>query len=288
VPLQVISLQQEYREKIVSYVVDEVRRGRTPNPDVLCNERIKFGLFLDYIDPSFERVATGHYAQVEDGTQGRLLKIAPDVVKDQTYFLCRLSQQQLARCLFPIGHLTKQQVRQLAVEFDLPNKDRKDSQGVCFLGKFKFSDFLKHHLGEKEGDLVEYETNQKVGTHNGFWFYTIGQRQGIRLGQGPWYVVTKNIATNTVYISRSYYAPEKIRTSVLVKECHWFAPAIFTESDTRIKLRHGVQYHKGQITHISPTECLVTLEDNDQGIANGQFAVFYSNNYCMGSGIIAE
>ncbi len=167
------------------------KNGRTPNPDVLCNQRIKFGFFLNHIDQSYEKIATGHYAQVTHTEHGPILHLSPDAIKDQTYFLSYLDKAQLSRALFPIGHLQKEEVRALAHHYNLPTKDRKDSQGICFLGKLKFSDFIKHHIGQRPGDLVEYETGKKLGTHKGFWFHTIGQRQGSGLAGGPWYVVKK-------------------------------------------------------------------------------------------------
>src|SRR5690606_33140106 len=141
------------------------------------------------------------------------LEQSPDAIKDQTYFLAHISQHQLSKALFPIGHLQKEQVRILAEEFDLPNKQRKDSQGICFLGKLKFSEFLNHYLGEKPGSMIEYETGNNMGTHRGYWFYTIGQRQGLGLAGGPWYVVKKDITHNIIYISKEYYAQDKRRSS---------------------------------------------------------------------------
>lgn len=287
VPLQIVNLQREYQERIVAHTIDQVRQGKTPNPDILCNQFIKFGLFLERIDQSFEKVATGHYAQVVESSAGYQLKQAPDPIKDQTYFLARLSQQQLSRCLFPIGHLHKTAVRMLANTFDLPNKDRKDSQGICFLGKFKFRDFIKHHLGQKPGHLIEYETNDIVGDHQGYWFYTIGQRQGLGLAGGPWYVVAKDTECNNVYISRHYYAPEKERKQVRVIGCHWFDGMPPATAEVCVKLRHGKDFNRSVLTVISPVECHLLLDENDQGIAAGQFVAFYHDGYCLGSGIIA-
>lgn len=286
VPLQVLSLQQEYWDRVVSYAIDEVKAGRTPNPDVLCNKRVKFGAFLELLPPGFDKVATGHYARVihnEDGTA--VLCQTPDAIKDQTYFLAHLSQDQLKQVLFPLGEYTKAEVRALAQSYDLPNKDRKDSQGICFLGKLKFSDFIKHHLGEQIGDLVEYETKNKVGEHKGFWYYTIGQRQGIGLAGGPWYVVAKNPDTNTVYISRTYYSAEKERKSFVVDGCAWFSGLAPADGQLHVKLRHGPHKHACAVT-VSGDSVSVELTDNDQGISPGQFAVFYSGDVCLGSGII--
>jgi len=287
VPLQIVSLQTAYRERVVAYTIEQVRSGKTPNPDVLCNQFIKFGLFLETIDDSFDKVASGHYAQVAKTETGYQLMQAPDQIKDQTYFLSRLDQRQLSRCLFPIGHLNKGQVRELAHVFDLPNKDRKDSQGICFLGKFKFRDFVKHHLGQRQGDLIEYETGAIIGKHEGFWFYTIGQRQGLRLAGGPWYVVAKDSQRNAVFISRTYYEADKQRKQVLVEQCHWLNGQVPDVNLLAVKLRHGPHIHHAQVIFNENKSCHLLLKENDQGLAAGQFAVFYQDNICLGSGIIA-
>lgn len=289
VPLEVLSLQKEYWQEIVTYVIAEVRAGRTPNPDILCNSRIKFGMFLRAIDSSFEAVATGHYAQkiVKDGLAE--LVCSPDEIKDQTYFLSHLSQEQLKRALFPVGSYTKSQVRDLAFQMNLPNKDRKDSQGICFLGTIKFRDFIKHHLGEQKGDLIEIETGKKIGIHDGFWFYTIGQRQGMGLAGGPWYVVSKDPKKNNVYISRSYYNEDKKRNVFLVNNCHWISGSTPERLLLKIKMRHGPKkYNCTLVPTGSEGMFEVTLDENDQGISAGQFAVFYWNDVCVGCGVIEE
>lgn len=285
VPLEVVSLQQEYKDEVVAYTIKEVKAGRTPNPDILCNKRIKFGLFFDKIDSSFEKVATGHYAQIQDNDGSYALKMAPDPIKDQTYFLSHLSQSQLSRVMFPIGHLQKFQVRDLAQQFNLPNKNRKDSQGICFLGKFKYRDFIKHYLGEMPGDLIEYETDTKLGKHEGFWFYTVGQRQGIRLSGGPWYVVSKDCLKNIVYISREYYAADKARNVFEVDNINLISNANL-EGDLNIKMRHGPELKECTVENLGDGILKVTLRDDDQGIAAGQYAVFYVDDICIGSGII--
>lgn len=288
VPLEVRSLQQEYWDHVVAYTLREIREGRTPNPDMLCNTHIKFGFFQDTIDPSYEKVATGHYAQVEERDGLFYLKKSPDAVKDQTYFLARLTQAQLARAMFPIGHLAKPQVRELAHAYDLPNKDRKDSQGICFLGKIKFSEFIKHHLGEQPGDIVELETGNVLGQHKGFWFYTIGQRQGLGLAGGPWYVAAKDVVSNMVYISRDYYAETKERNVFKAVHCTWLSGTRPTKTDLRVKIRHGAAFHECFVAWENETTGVVTLATRDQGLAAGQFAVFYDGDYCLGAGVIAE
>lgn len=286
VPLQVIPLQKEYWEQVVQHTLAQVKEGRTPNPDVLCNQRIKFGLFLQYIDDSYDKIATGHYAQVVERDGRFMLKRSPDAIKDQTYFLSYLDQQQLARVMFPLGHLTKAQVRERALSYELPNAQRKDSQGICFLGKLKFADFLNHYLGQQQGDLVEYETGTVLGMHRGFWYYTIGQRQGLGLAGGPWYVVAKDPVKNIVFISREYYAADKKRDSFYVRSLRW----VFEPEDTMhalVKLRHGPELHQCILAKKDTNEFFVQLATRDQGIAPGQYATFYKDDVCIGAGIIA-
>lgn len=288
VPLEVVSLQKEYWDEVVSYAIAEVKAGRTPNPDVLCNQRVKFGAFLAKFGQKFDKIASGHYARAVQKNDCSELHMSPDPIKDQTYFLSHLSQDQLAKLLFPIGHLKKEEIRRLAAEFDLATKDRKDSQGICFLGKISFADFLKHHLGEKSGDLVEFETREKVGTHRGFWFYTIGQRQGLGLAGGPWYVVAKDTEENIVYISRNYYAADKVRNSFSVSDCSWFAGVRPEKTNLQVKVRHGKQLYPCTTSFKDDTSADVIIDGSDQGIAAGQFAAFYDGDVCLGSGIITQ
>ncbi len=340
IPLHVIPLQEAYWSRVVSYTIAEVKAGRTPSPDLLCNQQIKFGAFFDAIDDSFEKVATGHYAQIEEKDGIFYLKRAVDPVKDQTYFLSYLNQKQLSRLLFPIGHLPKADVRALAHGYNLPNQDRKDSQGICFLGKIKFSDFVKHHLGVQKGDLIEFETGKKLGEHEGFWYHTIGQRKGLGLSGGPWFVVKKDTDKNIVYISNHYYSPEKQRDSFTVASLHWIAfsndklvnfcargeesrqarlepfgrsnPSTHSTSSGQaastqkpngrllpslveasgralsllVKIRHGESLYQCTL-HINPDGTgTVKINGNDQGLAPGQFAVFYDGDICLGCGVI--
>ena len=223
IDLQTISLQEEYHQRVMQHTLNEASLGRTPNPDILCNSRVKFGCFLEYLKGlpnQFDYIASGHYAQVkrttsiidddDNGAGGKSTTItklfrAPDPVKDQSYFLCALDQSQLSRLLFPIGHLEKTEVRQLADDFQLPNRHRPDSQGLCFLGKVKFRDFMEINLGKKDGDIVDAVTGETIGTHHGVWYHTVGQRKGIgpylvpkASAFGPWYVVAKVRTKNRV------------------------------------------------------------------------------------------
>ena len=288
VPLRTISLQTEYYEKVVEHAISELKAGRTPSPDILCNQRIKFGVFLDQIDPSFDKVASGHYARIDKSEGQYLLKRAPDPVKDQTYFLSNLSQAQLSRALFPVGHLRKREVRALAEAFNLPNKARKDSQGICFLGKIKYNDFVKSYLGEKPGDIIELESGLKLGRHRGFWFYTIGQRRGLGLSGGPWFVVKKDIEHNIVYVSHQEVIETRARNEFSVANLNWIAG----EPDRRklqVKIRHSPQLEDCQLQWVEGVEerrAVVSLARPEAGIAPGQSAVFYDDELCLGGGVI--
>lgn len=286
VPLEVRSLQEEYHDRVVSYTLSEIRAGRTPSPDIFCNQMIKFGAFLDVIDDSFDKVATGHYAQVVQEGNQYYLKRAADAFKDQTYFLSRLSQEQLSRILFPLGAFKKSEVRQMAQEFNLPTKSRKDSQGICFLGNINFTDFIKYHLGTRKGDFIEFETGVKVGEHNGFWFFTIGQRKGIGLSGGPWYVVKKNTVTNEVFISHHYYETHHSRDFLRISPVHWINKQPTIKKELAVKLRHGEEFYQAQLIEQGDASYVLHLDGQDQGIAPGQFAVLYDGDYCLGAGAI--
>ncbi len=286
VKLEVVSFQKQYWDRVVSYTLSEIKKGRTPNPDIMCNQQVKFGAFYELFADQFDAIATGHYAQTQVVDGVTYLYQSPDAVKDQTYFLARLSQKQLQKALFPIGGMTKPELRDYAHAADLPNKARKDSQGICFLGKLKFSEFVQFHLGEHPGKLVEFETESILGKHKGAWFYTVGQRQGIGLAGGPWYVVSKDLATHTVYISKKYYEPDKQRDTFEVEDLAWLSGED-KKSEFLVKLRHGPKKIPATITYLPDNRAHIVLSEQDQGIAAGQFAVLYSGDRCVASGIIS-
>ena len=286
VPLEVINMQTEYWDSVVSYTIAEIKEGRTPNPDIFCNRLIKFGQFITKIDNSFEKVASGHYAKVELEADKYILKTSPDPIKDQTYFLAYLKQKQLARALFPIGTYKKKEIRNIAEKYDLPNMSRKDSQGICFLGKIKFSDFIKHHLGEIEGDIIDIDTNKVMGKHNGYYFYTIGQRSGLRLGGGPWYVISKDVKKNIIYISKENVT-NRARKEFKVGKFNWLSEQKPEDGNYLLKIRHGENYYNCTLK-IEKEEGTVVSEKKDRGIASGQFAVFYKNDICLGGSVILD
>ncbi|CAK9218844.1 unnamed protein product [Sphagnum jensenii] len=308
VELQVVHLTDEYWKLVVSHSISEIQAGQTPNPDILCNSHIKFGAFLQNVeDAQFDRIASGHYARVEHAAingdfVGARLLLSADQVKDQTYFLSHLTQAQLSRLMFPIGGLTKVEVRELAEAMGLSNKHRKDSQGICFLGKVKFNEFIAKHLGEREGRLIEAETGELLGLHKGFWFYTIGQRHGLYLSNGPWFVVAKDVENNVVFISRKYYSEEKQRRAFRVASFSWFSGYAPTNlARLQCKVRHGPRSYNCNLEFESP-ECsgvdvlvpnnvctaIVTLSEDDQGLAPGQYTAFYQKEVCLGSAVITE
>ena len=287
VPLEVIPLQTEYWDNVVSYTISEIKEGRTPNPDIYCNSLIKFGEFYNKIDSSFQKVASGHYANVEQLNEKYRLKTSPDQIKDQTYFLAYLTQQQLSRALFPIGKFRKAEVRKLAEKYNLPTMTRRDSQGICFLGQIKFKEFIKHHLGEVEGDIVDIDSGKVLGKHSGYYYFTIGQRSGLKLGGGPWFVVKKDVNKNIIYISKENLAIRE-RNEFSVGKLNWISDLPNDKSNHQVKIRHGSNKYDCVINWISESELSIRISKPDNGIAAGQFAVFYSDNLCLGGGVILD
>ncbi|HZW38377.1 MAG TPA: tRNA 2-thiouridine(34) synthase MnmA [Ignavibacteriaceae bacterium] len=287
IPLEVVSLQKEYWDSVVTYTINSIKEGLTPNPDIFCNSLIKFGQFYDKIDSSFEKVASGHYAKVLQQRNIFTLWRTPDPIKDQTYFLAYLTQKQLARAFFPIGTFNKAQVREYAKKYDLPNQTRKDSQGICFLGKVKFHDFIKHHLGEIKGDIVDIDRNVKVGEHPGFYYFTIGQRSGLGLSGGPWFVVKKDIKNNIIYISKEDIE-NRCRDTFTAGKFNWINEEKPLEENLQVKIRHGANMYNCNVNFIEEDVAEVHLERPDQGIAPGQFAVLYQGEECLGGGMITS
>ncbi len=289
--MEIVDLQEIYWERVVAYTLDEVRKGLTPNPDVMCNRMIKFGAFEEKYGKDFDMITTGHYANTQIVDSQKYLSTAIDKRKDQTYFLAQITKQQLDKLMFPIGDIDKSEVRRLAEEMKLPSAHRPDSQGICFLGKINYNDFIKGYVGEKKGDVIELETGKKLGTHNGFWFHTIGQRRGLGLSQGPWFVVKKDIENNIIYVSNGYDPISQYGSTVELKHFHWIndKPNQDYSEPKRIKfkIRHTPDFTGGTLVK---KDDLYILESDEQiaGIAAGQFGVIYDENeqICYGSGVI--
>ncbi len=287
VPLKVISLQKEYWQKVIEVSLREMKLGRTPNPDFLCNRQIKFGEMLSLVGKDYPQIATGHYAKAVRTSGGVFLKMAKDTIKDQTYFLASLTKKQLSCSVFPLGDYYKTEVRQIAKESQFSNFARKDSQGICFLGKVKFREFVKFHLGTQKGKIVDFHSRKELGEHEGHWFYTIGQRQGLSLSGGPWYVVQKDLINNVIFVNRNSREKnqEKKFFQFVMSHLNQLAELDW-EEEIFIKIRHGEKKYLAKISFQNPRDILVTLNEGDQGIAEGQYAVIYQNDICKLSGMI--
>ena len=292
--LEIIDLHQVYWDRVVSYTMDAVKRGLTPNPDVMCNKLIKFGAFEERCGAEYDYIATGHYATIRKTTEGlTFLGTSPDPVKDQTDFLAQIGFRQMERLLFPIGHLPKEEVRRIALEAHLVNAQRKDSQGICFLGQINYNDFIERYLGTQTGDIIDHETGEKIGEHRGYWFHTIGQRKGLGLSGGPWYVVAKDVEHNVLYASRGYDPKTQYGTIIETEEMHWLTvdPWIWTETpsdsalEVTFKIRHTPDFTAGRLEHLPSGGYQLISSVPIQGIAAGQFATIYDPQHqlCWGS-----
>jgi len=285
VPLGIVPLQREYYQSVVATAVAELEAGRTPSPDVLCNRLIKFGAFLDRINGGVDFVASGHHARVDhSGPLSRLLK-GIDPVKDQTYFLSQMTQRQVARCLFPIGGLTKAEVRAEARRLHLPNSDRPDSQGICFLGRVPYDAFVEHHLGENSGAIRDLTNGAELGRHRGLWFHTIGQRRGLGLSGGPWYVVGKDPESNEVLVVHADSLGSHHRDRFRIPSPHWIASEPETH-DLTLRIRHGERLVGCRLDPHDEGGLTVVMDEAEPGVAPGQYAVLYDGDECLGGGTI--
>ena len=280
-----VNLHKEYWDNVVSYTIDSVRKGLTPNPDLMCNKLIKFGAFEQKWGKDFDRIATGHYATTDivDGVQ--FIATAKDPVKDQTDFLSQLDYAQIRKLMFPIGHMMKSEVREIARKAHLPSAERKDSQGICFLGKINYNDFIRRYLGEKEGKIVELETGKILGTHKGYWFHTIGQRKGLFLSGGPWFVVRKNIEENVLYVSQGYDPDAQYGNIIHLMGFRYLSKDLwgdFDSVDVKFKIRHTPDFAQGHLTRLTEGAdaglVRITSDTRIQGIAAGQYATIYDND----------
>lgn len=291
-PFDIVSLHEEYWENVMEYALRTVKAGLTPNPDIMCNKMIKFGFFEERWGHVFDKTATGHYASTDIINDTVYLATAVDRVKDQTDFLAQISYRQLSHLTFPLGDMPKHAVREMAIGANLPNAYRKDSQGICFLGKINYNDFIKRHLGEKKGNIIELETGKKIGEHNGFWFHTIGQRKGLGLSGGPWYVVKKNVSDNVIYVSNGYENEKQYGKIIHVDEMHFISGNPWNDTNGPVEImfknRHMPDFLKARFIPLGGSEYVIESESKVQGIAPGQFAVIYdkTGHLCYGSGVI--
>lgn len=291
-PLQMIDLHREYWDHVVGYLLDSVKRGLTPNPDMMCNRLIKFGAFDSYTDHAYDQIATGHYARKETIDGRDYLATAVDPVKDQTDFLSLITYDQLRKAHFPIGDLSKDQLRTIAEQHDLVTAHRGDSQGICFLGRIDYDDFLREHLGVKMGPIVELETGEVLGEHGGYWYHTIGQRKGLGLSGGPWYVIRKDIGQNTIYVSRGFDTARQYSRTIALGTVNFITSDPMPEGEERMavtfKVRHTPTFTHGILERRPDGQHVVHSEEPIQGVAAGQFCTLYDTgaHLCYGCGQI--
>ncbi|MEJ2595890.1 MAG: tRNA 2-thiouridine(34) synthase MnmA [bacterium] len=289
--LDIVDLQEEYWKTVVKYTIDTVQKGLTPNPDIMCNVLIKFGAFKARYGEEFDKITTGHYATTYENEEGIFLGTAADKLKDQTYFLSQITYDQLSKVMFPIGHLPKKAVRKMAVDMGLPSANRPDSQGICFLGKINYADFIRGHVGERKGEIVELETRKVLGEHKGFWFHTIGQRRGLGLSGGPWFVVAKDTVRNIIYVSHGYDPKAQYGHEIRINDIHFLNPVSAEKDLSRIKfkIRHQPEFNEGRMARDEKGMRIIS-DSPISGIAPGQFAAIYdlAEKTCLGSGVITD
>jgi tRNA-uridine 2-sulfurtransferase len=284
IPFKMYDFEKEYRQKVVDYMVAEYQAGRTPNPDVMCNQEVKFKLFLETaLEDGADLIATGHYAQVKDG----MLLTAVNKDKDQTYFLYRVTEDALQHSLMPIGAFaTKDEVRALAKKSGLVTATKKDSQGICFVGKVGIKEFLLHELGPQKPGLIIDEKGTTIGHHDGAIFYTIGQRHGLDVGGGtPYYVIGKDMKKNEVYVTTNLDDGNLWHKELQLTDVHWInGRPVKTQLQVRTRYRAALVECNIEIKKDSVT---VILADEVRAITAGQSAVFYDGDHVVGGGIIS-
>ncbi len=289
IDVESVNFSAEYKDRVFSNFLTEYKAGRTPNPDVLCNAEIKFRAFLDHaVGLGADAIATGHYAQLRE-TDGRfeLLK-AEDGTKDQSYFLHRLNQEQLSRTRFPLGQTYKRDVRKLARKLGLPNFDKKDSTGICFIGERPFREFLSRYLPDHPGDIATIE-GDTIGTHNGLMFYTIGQRQGIGIGgKGePWYVAGKDINANRLVVVQGHDHPALLSSALVATDLSWISgTAPHTHWVYGAKTRYRQKDAPCAVETVDQYSCEVRFAEAQWAVTPGQSVVVYESRVCLGGGII--
>ena len=294
IPYYGINFAKEYEERVFSYFLDEYKNGRTPNPDVLCNREIKFGPFLQHaMKLGAEKIATGHFCGVEQKNGKYFLKKVADTDKDQTYFLNQLRQDQLSNVIFPLSNLTKSQIREIAKKNGLPNADKKDSTGICFIGERNFREFLKNYLPMQKGEIRNLD-GQLLGSHIGLMYYTLGQRKGLGIGGvrgndgDRWFVVKKDLETNTLWVSQG--EDRCLFTSYLrASELNWI-PEVpkKKELECYAKVRYRQVEQKCKVALCDNNEVVVSFIDKQRAVSPGQFVVFYDKENCLGGGKINE
>lgn len=286
IPFKIYDFQDQYKQKVVDYMIDEYKAGRTPNPDIMCNQEVKFKLFLETaLEDGADMIATGHYAQAKEG---QLIR-AVDENKDQTYFLYRVTEDALKKTLFPLGKMIKPDVRKKASELGLITAEKKDSVGICFVGEIGIKEFLENFVETAPGDIVDTVTNQVVGQHEGALFYTIGQRHGLNVGGGmPYYVVGKDMPKNQVFVTTDINDKVLWQNEISLTGVHWISGDFQLPSsdfNLQVRTRHRAPLIDCTVTQTS-SGLQVHLKDEIRALTPGQSAVLYDKDVCLGGGII--
>ena len=293
IPFYVLNFSDVFKQKVIEPFIDEYLNGRTPNPCIACNKHIKFKAFLEYAEElNADYIATGHYARVEHhkGKDSVMLK-GIDQNKDQTYFLCQLNQKQLQASLFPLGNITKQKVRKIAEELDLPVAHKKDSTGICFIGERDFKQFLQNYIPAKPGKMVDIQTGKVIGDHIGIMYYTIGQRKGLGIGGSgdAWFVVGKNYDRNILYICQGDQNDWLMSTGALITDVNWI-PSIKPQEAIKCntKFRYRQKDNPVTLTFIDENTVKLEFDQPVKSVTPGQAAVFYDGDVCLGGGTIEK
>ncbi len=292
IPLKTINFTKEYQEKVFNIVLEQFHQGLTPNPDILCNQEIKFKCFFEEaIKIGADCIATGHYATIKNDNDNYYLCRSYDKNKDQTYFLYRINQTVLKKLVFPVGEMLKTDVRKLAKKNHLVNFDKKDSTGICFIGERNFKEFLSSYILKNPGDIVD-DKGHFIGKHDGLMFYTIGQRSGLNIGglkkypEKPWYVLQKNISENKLVVGQNHNHPLLMQKKLTCINLHWITEQVNQKETYTAKVRYRQDDQKCEISVQNSSTAKVIFESAQRAITPGQSIVFYKKNICLGGGII--
>ena len=294
-PLLRVDFIKEYWDNVFIYFLEEYKKGRTPNPDVFCNKYIKFGPFLDFAKKhGCDMIAMGHYAKrIDENGKTYILK-AKDKNKDQSYFLAQISSEQLKSCLFPLGDITKEEVRKIAVELNLTSVEyKKDSTGICFIGERNFKDFLKNYIPAKKGDIVDIENNRVLGTHDGVMYYTLGQRRGLGIGgiKGEeakgWFVCKKDVKNNILYVASGSEDDHLFSDEAILTNINLFNEKIEDDKHINVKFRYRQQDQGVSVKNLEDGNIKLIFDKPYKAVTPGQICVFYDGEICVGGGIIA-
>ncbi|HVX58549.1 MAG TPA: tRNA 2-thiouridine(34) synthase MnmA [Candidatus Saccharimonadales bacterium] len=284
IDFKMYDFETQYRQKVVDYMLDEFKAGRTPNPDIMCNQEVKFRLFLDTaLDDGADMIATGHYAKTRDGR----LFMAADDNKDQTYFLYRVTKEALEKTIFPLGEYTKPQVRELAKKFGLVTAAKKESMGICFVGKVGIKEFLMQYVQQQPGPIID-QNGVTVGQHDGAIFYTIGQRSGLHVGGGlPFYVTGKDMGRNEVYVTTDLQDEKLWSNQIKLADTHWINGEPRPGQKLMVRTRHRAKLIPvNKLEKLSEQSWRAELSEDVRALTPGQSAVFYANDECLGGGIV--